>query len=125
MLPVLLLPLGLSCCALAYIGDDAGLFLVMFLLGISYGISSTLFGALWPETYGGTHLGAIRSVTVSAAVLSTAAGPGLTGTLIDAGVDLPEQMVFLGGYCLVVAVLMFIASRVLSARRHPVAVASQ
>ncbi|MEN7342734.1 MAG: MFS transporter [Pseudomonadota bacterium] len=118
VLPVFLLPLGLSCIALTLGGQGAGLFLVMFLLGISYGISSTLFGALWPETYGGEHLGAIRSVTVSAAVLSTAAGPGLTGTLIDIGIDLPQQMRFLGGYCFIVAVFMLFASRVLAARKQ-------
>jgi MFS family permease len=82
----------------------------MILLGISYGVSSTLFGALWPEIYGLRNLGAIRSVTVSAAVLATAAGPGLTGTLIDRGMSLPTQMIFLGAYCLLATGAMAIAS---------------
>ena len=82
----------------------------MVLLGISYGISSTLFGSLWPEIYGLANLGAVRSITVSAAVLATAIGPGLTGTLIDRGMDLPEQMIFLGFYCLLAAGALTIAS---------------
>ena len=52
------------------------------------------------------HLGAIRSVTVSAMVFSTAAGPGLTGTLIDLDITLPRQMFWIGSYCLAAALVM-------------------
>jgi len=110
VLPYFLLPLSAACFALAYSGPEITLFIVMVLLGISYGISSTLFGSLWPEIYGLANLGAVRSVTVAAAVLATAAGPGLTGTLIDRGVDLPAQMIFFGFYCLLAAGGMAIAS---------------
>lgn len=110
VLPFFLLPLAGACFALAYSGPAVTLLGVMLLLGVSYGIASTLFGALWPEIYGTVHLGAVRSVTVSAMVLATAAGPGVTGTLIDRGIDLPAQMVFLGFYCLLATGVMAIAS---------------
>jgi len=110
VLPYFLLPLSGACFALAYSGPEVTLFIVMVLLGISYGISSTLFGALWPEVYGLANLGGVRSITVSAAVLATAAGPGLTGTLIDRGMSLPEQMMFFGIYCLLAAGAMTMAS---------------
>jgi MFS family permease len=110
LLPFFLLPLGASCFVLTIDGPAELLFLVMFLLGIAYGISSTLFGALWPEIYGVRHLGAIRSVTVSAMVFATAAGPGLTGTLIDRGIALPEQMLGVGVYCLLAAGAMTFVS---------------
>ena len=110
VLPFFLLPLSAACFALAYSGPEITLFIVMVLLGISYGISSTLFGSLWPEIYGLANLGAVRSVTVAAAVLATAAGPGLTGTFIDRGVGLPAQMIFFGIYCLLAAAAMAIAS---------------
>jgi MFS family permease len=106
MLPFFLLPLAASCFVLSIEGPAELLFLVMFLLGIAYGLSSTLFGALWPELYGAGHLGAIRSVTVSAMVFATAAGPGLTGTLIDRGIGVPQQMVWIGAYCVVAAFAM-------------------
>lgn len=106
LLPFFLLPLAAACVVLSVDGPSGLLFLVMTLLGISYGMSSTLFGALWPEVYGVDHLGAIRSVIVSVMVFATAAGPGLTGTLIDLGVALPVQFVWLGGYCLVAALAM-------------------
>jgi MFS family permease len=110
ILPYFLLPLSAACFAMAYSGPEITLFIVMVLLGISYGIASTLFGTLWPEIYGLTHLGAVRSVTVSAAVLATAVGPGLTGTLIDRGMSLPAQMMFFGFYCLMAAGAMTVAS---------------
>jgi len=110
VLPYFLLPLSAACFALAYSGPEITLIIVMVLLGISYGIASTLFGSLWPEIYGLANLGAVRSVTVSAAVLATAAGPGLTGTLIDRGMGLPAQMMFFGAYCLVAAGAMTMAS---------------
>jgi len=110
VLPFFLLPLASACFALAYSGPEITLFIVMVLLGISYGISSTLFGSLWPEIYGLANLGAVRSITVSAAVLATAIGPGLTGTLIDRGMGLPAQMIFFGFYCLLAAGAMTIAS---------------
>ena len=116
MLPYFLLPLGAACFVLAYSGPEITLFILMVLLGISYGIASTLFGALWPEIYGLANLGAVRSITVSAAVLATAVGPGITGTLIDHGMSLPEQMGFLGTYCFLVAAAVTIASVFLQRR---------
>jgi len=116
ILPYFLLPLSGACFALACSGPEVTLFIVMVLLGISYGISTTLFGSLWPEIYGLANLGAVRSVTVAAAVLATAAGPGLTGTLIDRAMGLPAQMVFFGSYCLLAAGAMTLAS--MSLRRR-------
>ena len=116
LLPWFLLPLGAACFVLAASGPAEALYLVMVLIGISYGMSSTLFGALWPEIYGVANLGAIRAVAVATMVLATAAGPGLTGSLIDVGFSLPEQMVYLGGYCLLAAAAMTLAGRVLQRR---------
>jgi MFS family permease len=116
VLPFFLIPLGASCFVLAINGPPWLLFVVMLLLGISYGMSSTLFGAVWPEIYGTLHLGAIRSVIVSAMVFATAAGPGLTGTLIDRGVALPLQFAVMGGYCLLAALAMGIAAVALKRR---------
>lgn len=109
-------PFGGACFVLAYSGPEITLFILMVLLGISYGIASTLFGALWPEIYGLANLGAVRSITVSAAVLATAIGPGVTGTLIDLGMSLPAQMIFLGVYCFLAAGAMAIASIFLQRR---------
>jgi MFS family permease len=116
ILPFFLLPLAGACFVLAYSGPEITLFIMMVLLGFSYGIATTLFGSLWPEIYGVANLGSVRSVTVSAAVLATAAGPGLTGTLIDQGMSLPLQMMFFGSYCLLAAGAMTAASVFLQRR---------
>jgi hypothetical protein len=90
-----------------------GVYLFMLLLGISNGFTSTLLGALWPEVYGLANLGGIRAIIVSAMVFSTAIGPGLSGALIDRGISLPKQMLWLAGWCIAACFLLaFAASRV-------------
>ena len=91
-------------------------FAFMALLGVSYGFSATLFGALWPEIYGLKHLGAVRSVIVAFMVFATAMGPGLTGFLIDLGVPYPAQIMAMGLYCIAAAVMLTLVSRRLAAR---------
>lgn len=118
LLPFFLLPLGLACFVLVGFEGAGTIFVFMALLGTSYGISSTLFGALWPEIYGTRYLGSVRSVVVSFMVLATALGPGLTGYLIDLGVSYPGQLATMGGYCLAAAAVMAWVSRTLKQRRR-------
>jgi hypothetical protein len=91
----------------------------MGLLGISYGFSLTLFGALWPEIYGLKHLGSIRAVIVAILVFATAMGPGLTGYLIDRDVSIFAQVAVMGMYCFVMAGLMSVVARRISRRSLP------
>lgn len=99
LLPFFLLPLAVASIAVALITPVWGIYVFMLLLGVSNGFTSTLSGALWPEVYGLAHLGGIRALVVAAMVFGTAAGPGLTGLLIDWGVALPLQMLFMGMWC--------------------------
>ncbi len=110
LLPFALLPLGLACLVLGFVAAPWAPFAFMALTGMSNGLSTTLFGAIWPEFYGLRHLGAIRSLVVSAGVLASAAGPGLTGYLIDTGVDYPAQIVAMGVYCLLISFVMLYVS---------------
>jgi len=125
LLPVFLVPLSLACLALGVLDAQWSAFVFMALLGVSYGFSSTLFGAIWPEIYGTRQLGAIRAVIVAMMVFATAVGPGLTGALIDLGVSYPLQIVAMGVYCAGVAVVMTGASRRLLARRRAHVLANQ
>ena len=106
VLPAFSVPLALACATLGFFEAELAAIVFMFFLGVSYGISSTLFGALWPEVYGTRHLGAVRSVVVAMMVFFTAAGPGLTGWLIDAGIPFPAQLRWLALYCVAVTGLM-------------------
>lgn len=116
ILPFYLLPLAAACFALALIPAQYGIFVFMALLGLSYGLSSTLFGAIWPEIYGTLHLGGVRAITVAAMVFSSALGPGLSGVLIDLGVFYPTQIFSMGVYCLAASVLMLFVARKLNER---------
>jgi MFS family permease len=113
LLPFFLIPLSIASAAVGLITPVWGVYVFMFLLGVSNGFTSTLIGALWPEVYGVANLGGIRAITVSAMVLSSAVGPGLTGVLIDLGVPLPTQMLWLAGWCVLACfVLAYAAERV-------------
>jgi MFS family permease len=111
LLPFLLGPLLVASLAAATVEALWGIYLFMFLFGISYGLTSTMLGALWPEIYGVANLGAIRSLTVSAMVLATAAGPGLTGALIDRGITLPDQLLWMAMWCVVATGALALARR--------------
>jgi MFS family permease len=118
LLPFFLLPLSVASAAVGLITPVWGVYVFMLLLGISNGFTSTLLGALWPEVYGLANLGGIRAITVSAMVLSSAIGPGATGVLIDWGVPLPTQMLWLAGWCVLACfVLAFAAGRVRTRER--------
>lgn len=116
LLPGVLLPLAAGCFVLGVWPSASAPFLFMALLGLSNGLSTTLFGAVWPEVYGLAHLGAIRALVVSATVLASAAGPGITGYLIDRGVSYPGQLVAMGCYCLLASLVLLHVCRRVRAR---------
>lgn len=116
LLPIMLLPLAAASAAAGLIAPVWGVYVFMFLLGVSYGFTSTLIGALWPEVYGVGHLGSIRSIIVAAMVLATALGPGLTGALIDMGVTLPRQLFGMSLWCVLACLVLAWVSPLISAR---------
>lgn len=116
LMPIFMLPLGAACLVLGSFSAPATILFFMVLLGCSYGMSSTLFGSIWPEAYGTRHLGSLRSVTVSLMVFMSAAGPGVTGWLIDLGIPFSSQLLFMGIYCISSVCLMLLASRAFQAR---------
>ncbi|MDB2525229.1 MFS transporter [Mariniblastus sp.] len=120
ILPVFLLPLGVACLVLGLGRDPSAIYGFMFLLAISYGFSSAIFGTIWPETYGTAHLGSIRAVAVAAMVFASAIGPGITGWCIDRGVGFDFQLLVMAGYCLFAAVAMIAAVKILEGRQRSV-----
>lgn len=116
LLPFFLIPLAVASAAVGLITPVWGIYLFMFLLGISNGFTQTLLGALWPEVYGVANLGGIRAIIVSSMVLSTALGPGISGALIDMGIGLPAQMLWMAGWCVVASFGLAIAARIVASR---------
>lgn len=116
LLPFFLIPLSIASAAVGLITPVWGIYLFMFLLGISNGFTQTLLGALWPEVYGVANLGGIRAIIVSSMVLSTALGPGISGVLIDKGIGLPTQMLWMAGWCVVASFGLGAAARIVASR---------
>jgi MFS family permease len=107
LLPFYLLPLAAG---LGLMGSMDNFWLApaaLMLIGASQGCSQSMIGAIWPEYYGTRHLGAIRAMAVSAMVISTAVGPGLTAWLIDLGIGFETQCLWMSAY-LVGASLLFL-----------------
>ncbi len=58
--------------------------------GISQGAFAATSGALWAELYGTAHLGAIRALTTSLMVFSTALAPAFMGIMLDSGASIGD-----------------------------------
>lgn len=118
LLPFFLAPLAVASLAAGLLEPVWGVYVFMVLLGVSYGFTATLFGAVWPEIYGVAHLGGVRSIVMAAMVFSTALGPGLTGVLIDAGVPLTSQMLAMAGWCVLACLVLGWTAPMLAARNR-------
>lgn len=116
LLPFFLVPICIASLAAASITALWGIYLFMFLFGVSYGLTSNMFGVIWPEVYGTAHLGSIRALVVSGMVLATAVGPGLTGALIDQGITLPQQLWWMALWCVFATGALVLAARLISQR---------
>ena len=116
-LPFFLLPLSAACFVLAYFSTPTTAYVFMTLLGISYGISNIVFGAIWAENYGTDNLGAIRAIATASMVLGSALSPGVSGLLIDQGVMLDQQLKYMGAFCLLLLMVLLLVSKILSHRR--------
>lgn len=116
VLPTFLIPLAIACLVLGAVEAQWSAPVFMVLMGISYGFTNAVFSALWPEIYGLRHLGSVRAMTVAIIVFATAAGPGLTGYLIDHGVGFPSQVIAMGIYCFATCLVLVYVSRRLTAR---------
>ncbi len=83
----------------------------LMLMGLSLGLHATMMSTLWADAYGTRHIGAIRAMLGAVMVLGTAIGPGLTGVLIDRGLDYARQGWGVAAYFLGAALLAGIAGR--------------
>lgn len=106
LLPILLIPMGLSLFLLAPAETHTTWFAVLGIMAMTQGAAQSFLGAFLPRVYGTRHLGAVRSLQTVIMVISTAIGPGITGVLIDAGVDFPTQGIGFGIWCLVLSAAM-------------------
>lgn len=75
---------------------------------LTTGANSTLPNAFWAEFYGTRHIGSIKAMAAAAMVLGSAIGPGITGVLIDLGVDLNTQYIGVSVYFACASLCMWV-----------------
>ena len=111
LLPIFLLPMGAAMLLLSFSSDPLAAQLYMLATGATAGAGAALFGALWAELYGVTHLGAIRSFVTSLMVFSTALSPPIMGLLFDAGTAFEALTLGFFIYCFLVSGLLSLIVR--------------
>jgi MFS family permease len=100
LIPFIQLPMVLAFGCFAVAQSPATVALGLAFLAFTSGANATLPNAFWAEFYGTRHLGAIKSMAAAVMVLGSAIGPGLTGYLIDYGVALDTQYLWVSVYFL-------------------------
>ena len=108
MFPYFLLPTIVSMPIIAVFDHElAGL---AFLIGSGSGLGATLtiYGAIWAEIYGTSHLGAIRSLAQSIMIFASALSPSVFGRLMDQGFSLES----IAWGCLVFLVIALLMAKV-------------
>ncbi len=85
LLPWYVLPMALGMLALGLFSHPAIALVFLGLCAITNGASRTVVGAMWAETYGVAHLGAIRAMVGAIQVFGTALSPVGMGWLLDSG----------------------------------------
>jgi len=101
LLPYYQLPMVLAFACFSVAQSPALVALGLALLAVTSGANSTLPNAFWAEFYGTKYLGAIKALATAITVLGSAIGPGLTGLLIDSGVALDRQYLWISVFFLV------------------------
>lgn len=81
----------------------AGVGLMIF--GIGQGAQGTATSAFWSVFYGTRNLGAIKAAAAALMVFGSAIGPGVTGVLIDKGINFSDQMIPLSLFYFIGAVM--------------------
>ncbi|ABM03334.1 transporter major facilitator superfamily MFS_1 [Psychromonas ingrahamii 37] len=82
-------------------------YVLLISLGTAIGSGGPIINALWAEVYGTKHLGRIRALMASLAVISTSISPILFGYLIDSGITGPELFFWLFMYVLLAMFFAF------------------
>lgn len=104
IVPYVLVPLAIGAIGIGLFDPLWVIPAFLMTLGLTGGMMGPVTGALWAEVYGTAHLGTIRALATSALVLASALGPGLAGTLIDAGIPLTTQAFFYAAFCLIATI---------------------
>lgn len=111
VIPYFQIPMVLSFLVFAVSNGTWSLGLGFFFLALTAGAGATLPAAFWAEFYGTQYLGSIKALAAAVMVLGSAIGPGITGALIDLGIGLETQFIWIAGYFAIATVMMWLGIR--------------
>ena len=77
-------------------------------IAITSGANATVLPAFWAEFYGTAHIGAIKALATAVMVLGSAIGPAITGGLIDLGIGLETQFVWIAVYFMLICAVLYV-----------------
>ena len=107
LLPLTVLPMGVGI-ALIGMGETPLAWITgIGLIGVTQGMTNTIWGTLLPATYGTNHIGSVRAVAAAVLVVSTALGPGMGWVIIDAGISVPQQAGAMALWCFGLSLAMW------------------
>ena len=106
LIPWYQLPIGIGFAIFGLTGSLSGVIVGILFFAMTSGGNATLPNAFWAEFYGTKHLGSIKALATAIMVLGSAIGPGVTGALIDLGVGLETQFVWVSVFFLVSSAMM-------------------
>ncbi len=92
IVPFYMLPFAAGFALMAAANSLYAAGVALIVLGVGQGMQSTLPAAFWAEFFGTRHIGSIKAAAAGIMVFGSAIGPGLSGVLIDYGVDFSAQM---------------------------------
>jgi len=108
LIPWYQVPLGIGFVIFGLTGSLTGIIIGILFFAATSGANATLPNAFWAEFYGTKNLGSIKALATAIMVLGSAIGPGITGYLIDFGVGLETQFVWVGGYFAIATAMMVV-----------------
>ncbi len=111
IMPFYQLPMAAGFAILSFSASIAGALVGLVFMALTAGAHSTLPSAFWAEFYGTRHIGAIKAMAAAVMVLGSAIGPALTGGLIDYGVSLSAQFLWIAAFFILVCALVWIGIR--------------
>ncbi len=111
IMPFYQLPMAVGFAILSAVDTISGALIGLIFLALTVGANSTLPSAFWAEFYGTRHIGAIKALATAVMVLGSAIGPALTGVLIDRGISLGTQFLWIAVFFVLVCVLAWTGIR--------------
>ncbi len=109
MIPFYQIPMIVAFVIFSQVMTLSGAAVGLVFLAISTGAHTVLPNAFWAEFYGTRYIGSIKATVAAVMVFGTALGPGITGALIDQGIGLQVQFIFVALYFAMASVMTGLA----------------